>query len=442
MNVTLFRNANILTMTSTTVEQPRIGSVGVVGNTIAMVAYEQGEIDNFTSQYPEANIIDCLGCVVMPGLINTHTHVSMTLMRNMADDMELMEWLNDHIWPFEGRLTEQDVIIGAEVGMAEMIMGGTTTLVDMYWMEYAVAEAAEKMGIRAVLAESVLDGRTELFTQSMTRLQERIKGSQLLSAAVGPHAPYTCSPQTIKLAVDWAAENDLSLTIHLAESPSERTIIEERYGKSPLQYLDELGAITPRSILAHSIHLTSDEIERLAQSGASVAHNVQSNMKLASGIAPIAEMVAAGVNCSIATDSASSNNDLDMWEEMRTATLLQRIATMSPTALPAYQTLWLATRGGAKALGMDDKIGEIAVGKQADIIVVDCMAPHMRPRHNLISAMIYCAKSNDVRDVMIGGKLQLRDRVLINHDIEQILSQAERCVEDIKSRSAESLHKL
>ncbi|MFR9635332.1 MAG: amidohydrolase [Rikenellaceae bacterium] len=421
----LLSKGAILTMTQTEPTPPKEGYVGVVDGRVSMVSYTATEGKAFLKEHPNAEVIDCEGCVIMPGLINTHCHIAMTLMRNMADDMELMEWLTKHIWPFEAKLTDEDIAAGTRLGVAEMLMGGTTTFVDMYWSEYKIAEVVKQMGIRAVLTESVLDGREELFVRDMDRLREAADGEHRIIVGVGPHAPYTCSPATLQLTVEYAKKYNLPITTHLSETVGERVTIEERYGCSPLEYINKYGLLNSRTILAHSIHLIDDEIAKIAEVGASVAHNAQSNMKLASGVAPIAKMVECGVNATIATDGASSNNDLDMWEEMRTTQFLQRVTSLNALALPAYETLRMATVNGARAIGLEGELGVIAEGALADIIVVDCSAPHMRPRHNLISALVYCAKAHDVRDVIVDGVLRLRDRELLGVDINAICDDCE-----------------
>ncbi len=429
----LLSKGAVLTMTQSTATPPKEGYVGVVDGRISMVSYTATEGEAFLKEHPEAEVIDCEGCVIMPGLINTHCHIAMTLMRNMADDMELMEWLTKHIWPFEAKLTDEDIAAGTRLGVAEMLMGGTTTFVDMYWSEYKIAEVVKQMGIRAMLTESVLDGREELFVRDMDRLREVANGEGRIIVGVGPHAPYTCSPATLQLTVEYAKKYNLPITTHLSETLGERTTIEERYGCSPLEYINRYGLLNRQTILAHSIHLTEEEIAKIAEVGASVAHNAQSNMKLASGVAPIAKMAEYGVNATIATDGASSNNDLDMWEEIRTTQFLQRVTSLNALALPAYETLRMATVNGARALGLEGELGVIAEGALADIIVVDCSAPHMRPRHNLISALVYCAKAHDVRDVIVDGVLRLRDRELLDVDINAICEDCEERSRRIKA---------
>ncbi len=432
MNTLLLSGGAILSMQeSETPQKLNTGYVGIVENKIDLVTYDSAQVDIFLDKHPDTKVVDCRGKIIMPGLINTHCHVAMTLVRNYADDMELMKWLTEYIWPFEGKLTPDDIAVGTRLGVAEMLMGGTTSFVDMYWSEYKIAEVVEQMGIRALLTESVLDGRTELFTADMDRLREVAEGCSRVMVGVGPHAPYTCGPETLKVAVDYAKEYNLPITTHLSETASERAMIEERYGCSPLEYVDREGLLNERTILAHSVYLDDAEIARVAVSGAAVAHNAQSNMKLASGVAPIAKMSARGVNCTIATDGASSNNDLDMWEEMRTTQFLQRAVGLDATVLPAYEILKMVTVNGARALGLEGSLGVITEGALADIITVDCMALHMRPRHNLVSALVYSAKASDVVDVVVDGVLRVENRELIGVDVAALCEAAEDCCERI-----------
>ncbi len=404
---------------------PQEGWVGIVDRRIAMVAYSEAEAAAFVSQYADCEQIDCRGTVIMPGLINTHTHVSMALLRNYAEDMELMEWLTKYIWRFEALQSDDDIAAGARLGVAEMLLSGTTSFVDMYWSEHVVAGAVDELGARALLCEAVLDGREELFVEGMDRLREVTAESSRVRPGVGPHAPYTCSPATLEVVSDYAQRYDLPITIHLCETATEREGQVQRYGCSSVEYADRYGMLTPRTVVAHGIYLDDSEMDRLAEAGCSVAHNAESNMKLASGVAPIVEMVSRGVNCTIGTDSASSNNDLDMFSEMRTASLLQRVTTPSATVMKSYDVLRMATVGGAKAMGFDD-LGVLRKGALADIVVVDITKPHMRPRYNLYAALIYSAKSSDVRDVIVDGEVMVRNGVLTRGDIEAICDEAER----------------
>ncbi|MFI3305392.1 MAG: amidohydrolase [Rikenellaceae bacterium] len=426
MSRILLSAGEILTMREATEPTPRRGWVGVEGNRIKMVSYDEGDAEAFRSG-GECREIDCSGMVVMPGLVNTHTHIPMTLMRNYADDMELMEWLTGYIWKFESKLSESDIESGTRVGVAELLLGGCTSFVDMYWSEYAIARVVREMGIRAKLTESILDGRSELFVRDMDRLREEAAGCSRISCGVSPHAPYTCSAATLEIARSYAERHNISLTIHLSETQSEIDTIRERYDQTPLEYLEKAGVVGEGTILAHCVYIEPEEMDRIAQSGAAVAHNAQSNLKLASGIAPIAQMSAKGVLCTLATDGASSNNDLDMWEEMRTAALLQRVKEMDATVMPAYELLRMATIYGAQAMGYDD-LGTVEEGALADLIVVDTRGVHHRPRHNRVSTLVYCGKSSDVRHVIVDGELRVDGGKLVGVDIESICRDAEeRC---------------
>ncbi|MFR9671738.1 MAG: amidohydrolase, partial [Rikenellaceae bacterium] len=367
--VVLLSGGVILGMESVEVDA-RVGWVGVVEGRIEMVSFDEAEAESFRQRYEQVKEVDCRGRVVMPGLINTHCHISMTLMRNYADDHELMDWLNNYIWPFEALQSDEDIAAGARLGVAELLLGGCTTFVDMYWNEWVIAQVVKQMGGRAHLCEAVLDGRESLFVEGLVKLVAEASECDRVSCGVGPHAPYTCSPETMKLAKTQADKYGIAYTIHLSETDGERAMIEERYGCSPLDYVERAGMLNEQMILAHTIHVTDEEIERIAKSGASVAHNPQSNMKLASGVAPVAKMMRQGVNCTVATDGACSNNDLDMWDEMRSASMLQRVVERDPMALKAYEVLRMATYGAAKALGRSD-LGVVKEGAVADIVIVD-----------------------------------------------------------------------
>ncbi|MFI3303710.1 MAG: amidohydrolase [Rikenellaceae bacterium] len=440
----LLSEGEILTMKEQTTPTPQTGWVGVVDNRIAMVSYDSTDADNFRDA-GECREIDCRGMVIMPGLVNTHTHIPMTLMRNYADDMELMEWLTGYIWKFEAQLSEEDIAAGTRLGIAELLLGGCTSFVDMYWSEYAIAEVTRQMGARALLCESILDGRDELFVRDMDRLRSVTEGCSRVRCGVAPHAPYTCSPATLEIARDYAEKHNLPITIHLSETPSERPGIEEKYGCSPLSYIEKAGVVKESTILAHCVYIEEQEMERIAQSGAAVAHNAQSNLKLASGVAPISQMKDKGMNCTIATDGASSNNDLDMWEEMRTTALVQRVKEMNPTVLPAYDLLKMATVNGAKALGYSD-LGVVECGALADLIVVDIRGIHHRPRHNIISSLVYCGKSSDVKYVVVDGELLVDNREVVGVDIEALCQDAEarcaRIAEALKTDSQSTIIEL
>ncbi len=394
------------------------GSVAIEGNRITLVADNAKEQDSQrleifrTENNPRE--IDGRGKLLMPGLINTHTHVAMTLMRNMADDLPLMAWLREKVWPFESQLTPDDIAAGARLGMTEMLLSGTTTLVDMYWHEAAVARAARETGIRAVLCPTFIDGeRMREFERDIVLTLEAAEGVDTLTVRPAPHAAYSCSAGNLRRAVDLAREHNLGITIHISETLDEQRIIRERHGCTPTEYLLDAGVFSVPTIAAHCVHVTDGDIEILRANGVTVAHNPQSNMKLASGAAPVARMLAAGLNVSIGTDGAGSNNDLDMFDEMRTASLLGKLTAADPAAMPAWQVLQMATVNGARALGMEGQLGVVKEGALADLILVDTDKPHWQPHHNPVAALVYSAKSADVhtvwvngREVVTGGRLQ------------------------------------
>ncbi len=425
MKSTIFTNAKILTMCD---EAPSIieGAVGVIGNKIAMVSSDSATIKQFSAAHPEAQIVECEGKLLMPGLINTHCHVAMTLQRNSGDDVELMEWLTKTVWPFEARQSDEDIVAGTRLGVAEMLLGGTTTFVDMYWSEQHIATAIEQMGIRAVLGESCLEGRMPLFEKNLAELIEATKDSSRITPAVAPHAPYTCTPEIYQRCAELAKEHNIPLITHLDEAPTERATIQEMYNLSPTQYLDKQGMLTPSTILAHSIHLSPSDVALVAERGAHIAHNPQCNMKIASGTAPITSYIEAGVNCAIGTDGVCSNNDLDMWDEMRTGAFLQKLSTGHATAMPAYQMLKMATVNGAKAIGRQGELGIIKEGALADIILLDISRPHYRPIHNIASAVLYCSKAADVATVMVDGEILVDNYTLLGVDLEALCRDVEQ----------------
>ncbi len=431
---TLFQNCKVLTMTE---QNPSLllSAVGVVDRHITLISSCEEQIAKFKAEHPTAQIIDCGGGVLMPGLINTHTHVSMTLQRGLGDDVELMEWLNRIVWPFEAIQTDEDIAAGARLGIAEMLLGGTTTLVDMYWSEFRVADAVDEMGIRALLGESCLVGeRMENFERNLPKLIKRTEACDRIDAAIAPHAPYTCSPEILKRCRELSDKHSLPLIVHLAETKSEEQTIAERYGVSPTEYLDNCGIITDHTILAHSIHLSGSDIEIIKERGAHIAHNPQCNMKISSGVAPITELLSQGISCTIGTDGAGSNNDLDMWDEMRTAAFLQKLSTNSPLSLPAYEVLKMATTYAARAIGKEGKLGVVAVGALADLIVVNINKPHHRPHHDIVSSLVYCGKAADVEHVMVNGELLVKDFTLCHHSIEEICSDVEKRSQAILSK--------
>ncbi len=432
MNKKILYNAQILTMLSPEVIEN--GGVVIEGDRIAQVIDNEHEANAYIAQNPTIEAHDCHGMLIMPGLINTHTHASMTLMRNLYEDMDLMTWLNDHVWKFEALQSDEDIESGARLSIGEMLIGGTTTFVDMYFSMACVARAAKDMGMRALLTETVIVGREELFAKNLAELAAQVEGSDLVRGGVAPHAPYTVVPTTAQVAIDEAERYSMPINTHLWEAPTEESIIRESYGVNPAEYFDQCRFLRNDTILAHCVHLTPEAINLIQERGCSVAHCPQSNMKLASGVAPLVAMHREGVNCTIATDGVCSNNDLDMWDEMRSAALLQRVATMDPVAIPAFDILRMATINGAKAIGMEGELGVVKQGALADLIVVDTSKPHHRPRHNIASTLVFCAKGSDVVMTIVAGNIVAQGGKLTNHDIELICKDVERRSDAIKSR--------
>ncbi len=431
MNLLLL-HPTIVPMTSVC-DRPYVASVGIAGNRIALISNDEASLNRFRADHDGCREIDCTGRILMPGLINTHGHIAMTLQRSYADDIALMEWLNERIWPFEARQTPDDIACGAELGIAEMLLGGTTSFVDMYWHEAEVARVAERTGIRALLCASCLDSNMADFEADFTKLMAN--ASPRVRAGVGPHAPYSVSAENLRRCRALADRYAVPLTIHVAETRDELKIVRERSGQTPVQYLASLGIFDGPTIAAHCVHLTDSDIEILRQRGVQVAHNPTSNMKMGSGTAPVCKMLEKGVAVSIGTDGCCSNNDVDMWEEMRNTSFLQKVATMNPLALPAYKVLEMATVGGAVAMGYDD-LGMIREGALADLIVIDTAAPHLHPTHDVVSNLVYCCKAADVRTVIVDGRIVVEEGKIVGIDLEALY----QCAEEAARRIAGAAH--
>ena len=404
------------------------GAVAISGDRIALVSDSPQRIERYERERGEGlQVVDGAGRLVMPGLINLHNHVSMTLMRGYADDLPLMPWLTEKIWPFEAKLDGDDIYSGAELGIAEMLLGGTTAFVDMYWYADRVAEAAIRSGIRAVVSPAFVGTAFDGYVERTQRMIERYNGAagDRIRVWVAPHAPYTCTPEQIRESLKLCERNGVGVNIHVAETLSEVETIRERYGKTPVEHLRDLGVFDYRA-LVHCVHLTETDMEILSRQGVSVVYNPQSNMKLASGIAPVARLLERGANVGIGTDGPSSNNDLDMWDEMRTGSFLQKVATGDPCVLPAYEVLRMATTRAADAIGMKGEIGVLAEGARADLIVLNLDKPHLTPCHDLVANLVYCAKPSDVETVMVDGRIVVRQGALANGDFGAIRREVER----------------
>ena len=409
-------------------KEPRTftGAVGVADRRLALVSDDPRRIEAFRREHPGVREIDGTGKVLMPGLINTHCHVAMTLQRGYADDIALMKWLHEYIWPFEAQQTPDEIVLGAEMGIVEMLLGGVTTFVDMYWHENRIAEAVRRLGIRAMLGASYLDTSWEAFADDVERMIATTGDCDRIRLAVAPHSPYTVSPENLLRGKRLADKYGLHLMIHISETQDEVRIVREKYGKTSVEHLDGLGLLGPKTIGAHCIHVTDSDIETLAARGVAVSHNPQSNMKISSGVAPVERMRAAGALVTVGTDGTCSNNDLDMFEEVRTAAFLQKSATGDPVALPAWEALRLATVNGARAMGYaDGELGVVREGALADLIVVDLQKPHLQPVNDVVSNLVYCGKASDVDTVVVDGRIVVENRCVAGVDLRR--SDAGRC---------------
>lgn len=375
--------------------------------------------------------VDGEGKIVLPGLINTHTHLSMVLFRGYADDMQLQDWLQKKIWPLEGRLTEEACYQGALLGCAEMIMSGTTTFMDMYFHLEDIARAVDESGLRAFLSYGIIDlfdpAKAKAEQEKSRQLFEffRNLGSSRVRFALGPHAPYTCSAETLLWAKEFAEKNGLIFHIHIAETRKEQADSQQQHGARVVEYLSKTGALCDRMLAAHCVWLTKSEVDLLAKAGVSVAHCPVSNMKLASGgVAPLPEMFERGVTVGLGTDGAASNNSLDMFETMKVCALLHKAQRWDPTVLNAQKVLDLATIGGARALGIEDEIGSIEAGKKADIIILDGNMPNMNPVHGketIVSDLVYSASAANVNTTIVDGKVLMQNRQLRTLNLERIV---------------------
>ena len=410
------------------------GAVGIEGNRIRLVTEDAAAAEAFRAAHPDARVFDCRGKLLMPGLVNTHCHAAMTLQRSYADDIPLMEWLNDYIWPFEARQTADDAALGMTLGIVEMLLGGVTSFVDMYYHEDRCVDVVRQLGIRAMLGCNYFDSNIEEALPVVERALRRAEGCDRVRIAVAPHAPYTVSPDNLLRGKELCDRCGLHLTTHIAETRDEARFVRERYGRTPVAHLDALGLLTERTIGAHCIHLSDEDIEILRERGVYVSHNPQSNMKISSGVAPVERLREAGALVTVATDGPCSNNDLDMFEELRTAAFLQKSATGNPLALPAYEALKLATVNGARAMGRaEGELGVLRAGALADVIVIDLQKPHLQPIHDPVSNLVYCGKASDVETVVVDGELLVEERRVRGIDLPRLFADVAETVRRIKN---------
>ncbi len=402
------------------------GAVAITGTRIAAVGSGL-EMAEWTA----IETIDARGGIIMPGLINTHTHLPMSLFRGLADDLPLMAWLNEHIFPAEAsHINPETVGLGTRLSIAEMLLSGTTTCCDGYFHEDTVAQAVLESGIRAVLGHGVIDFPAPGVPDPGKNVQtagdfcDKWRGrSALITPSIFCHSPYTCSAATLKKAKAAASERGLLFQIHVAETKAEKEQIQAEHGLTPIQYLDRLGLLDAKTLLVHAVWLEESDIELIAARGAAVAHNPESNMKLAAGIAPVAAMLAARIPVGLGTDGCASNNDLDLFSEMDTAAKLHKVYLLDPTRLDAGTVLDMTTSSGARALGLEQEIGTLEIGKQADLIIIDTQKPHLTPMYNPISHLVYSVRGADVRHVFVAGKMLVKDRSLLTMDLESLLKQ-------------------
>jgi len=411
------------------------GAVAVDGGRIAAVGTE-AEVD---AQFRGKEALDAAGGIVMPGLVNAHTHAAMVLFRGVADDLKLMEWLQKYIFPAEkNNVTAEFVRAGTRLAALEMIRSGTTTFVDMYYFEDQVAEVCKEAGLRGVLGSTLIefpapDNKTIPDALAYAeRFLKRWGDDPLVVPAVAPHSTYLATPETLKAARALADRYRAPILIHLSESSDEQAQVRERYGRTPTEHLQQLGILRRGVLGAHGIWLTPSDRAILKEAGVGVAHCPQSNMKLASGTAPVREMLAEGMRLGLGTDGAASNNDLDMFEEMLTAAFLAKHASGDPTVAPAPAVLEMATLGGARALGMEDRLGSLEPGKRADLVVVGLDEPRLHPLYDPVSHLVYVAKGADVRHVVVEGRVIMRNRHVLTLDEKAVVAEADRLRDQVR----------
>ena len=384
-------------------------------------------------------IIDASGKILLPGLVNTHTHLSMTLFRGLADDLSLDSWLNDHIWPMEANLNGDYCYIGALLGAVELIKSGTTTFSDMYFYMEDVARAIDEAGIRAVLSYGMIDfgdaEKREAEIRENLTLFENCNGMAdgRIKVFFGPHSPYTASEELLIKVRQLADEYNMGIHIHVSETQKEINDVSEEKGLRPFEYLEKIGFLGPDVVAAHCVWLSDDEIEIIKKHGVKVSHNPCSNMKLASGISPVSKLIENDICVSIGTDGASSNNNLDLIEELKTASLLQKVSTLDPNVLNSHEAIAMGTIKGAEALGLSDEIGSIEVGKKADIILVDTNSANMVPDSStLTSNMIYSANGSNVDTTICNGKILMENKKLTVLDEQEIYDKAREAIKNLK----------
>lgn len=433
---TLIHNATIVTVDFDFTIIP-CGLVAIDGGRIARIEPEPA------GGLPAAiEIIDARGGLLLPGLVNTHTHLPTTLFRGLADDLPLDVWLNDHIFPAEARFINPETVhYGTLLGCMEMLLSGTTTCCDGYFLEDHVAGAVFESGMRAILGQGVIDfpapgvpDPSKNIAEAVTFIDKWAGKTERITPSLFCHSPYTCSLETLKKASRAALAKRVLFQIHAAETKAETKQCLKNSGLSPIRYLDSHGILTENTLLAHCVWVDSADIEIIARQKAAVAHNPESNMKLASGIAPVVSFLEHGINTGLGTDGCASNNDLDMFQEMGSAARLHKVHDLDPVVMDARTVLEMATIGGARAMGLDHEIGSIEPGKQADLIVIDLSSPHLTPMYNPVSHLVYAVKGSDVRDVFVAGEPLVRDHNLVKLDAEDTMQHVCSIAETIMAK--------
>jgi 5-methylthioadenosine/S-adenosylhomocysteine deaminase len=408
-------NATIVTMDST----KRIVQNGAIAVKLGKIV-EIGDSKDVLAKYASKQIIDATGKLIIPGLINTHTHIPMGLFRGIADDLDLNEWLTKYIFPAEAKNVNEDFVrVGTQLGLAELIRGGTTTFCDMYYFEDAIADETSKAGVRGVLGETLIDfpaPDNKTFDEAVTYTENYVKKWQknrLIIPAVAPHAVYTVSEEHLKITRKLSDKLNAPLLIHLSEDRKELKYVDEQKKMRPIEYVNKIGFLSDKTIAAHVIYANDEELDLLKTIGVGIAHNPQSNMKIAAGVAPIPQMLEKDMAVGLGTDGAASNNDLSLWEEMDTAAKLHKVFNFDAKVATAEQMFEMATIRGARALHIDKITGSIEIGKRADLVILDIDGIHQNPMYNVYSSLVYATKASDVRTVIIEGKIVMKDRKLL-----------------------------
>lgn len=426
MNI-LVKGASVLQPDYTT----KVADIAITDDKIVAV----GEVP---AGFVADNTINGKDKFAVPGFVNTHTHASMTLLRSYADDLALMDWLNNHIWPVEAKMVEKDIRVGGELAVLEMIKSGTTAFLDMYgpYLE-SVIDVTAKAGIRGVFSRGpigFIPGQDKVLDENVTMYKNHNGTADgRITVAMGVHAPYTCPPEFCEKAAGLAKDNGMHMHIHMSETQDEINQMQEKYGKRPFKYIEETGLFDVPAIAAHCVWLDDEDFAIMKKHNIAVAHNPASNMKLASGIAPVPRMLKEGITVGLGTDGTSSNNNLDMLEEIRLAAILHKVNELDPLSVPAAEALKMGTETGAKAIWLDDT-GVIAPGKKADIVLYDLNRPEWCPRHNLVSLLVYSASSASADTMICNGKVIMEKGKVLTMDEERILHEAQEAAMALVNR--------